>query len=141
MLSDDEVLLLKPICRALDLPLQPPVSINLFKKVMVTEKPTGRVIEYRNDVKCNSFVTLNKNRDGLNSEPRFGQIQSLFSYRNNNFAVIKKFECPTDNVSGLVCITNCTIHSKAIYLLEELSRPLVVAINESADQKIWILNA
>lgn len=140
MLTDDEVLLLKPICRTLDLPLQPPVSINLLKKVMVTEKQTGRVIEYRNDLKCNSFVAVNKTGDGFNCGARFGQIQSLFSYRNNNFAVINKFECPIDDVSGLVCITDCTVHSKAMFLLEELSRPLVVAINDSPDQKIWILN-
>ena len=75
MLSDDEISLLKPICRSLEIPLQSPVSVNFHKKVMVTEKSTGRIIEYRSDIKSNSFVALDHNQD---CEARFGQIQSLF---------------------------------------------------------------
>ena len=139
VLIDDDELLFTAICRRLNIPIQTPVSVKLFKKVLVTDKPTGRVIEYRSDLKCNSFVAVNQGT--LNSESRFGQIQSLFSYRAINFVSLKTFECTIHNFSSLLQVTDCTMHSKAIYLLEEVSRPLVVAMTDSAAQEIWILNA
>ena len=41
LLQDEDVILLKPVCKKINLRLQPPVSVVLLKKVTIKEKFTG----------------------------------------------------------------------------------------------------
>ena len=67
--------LLKPICKNLNLPLQPPVSVDFLKKVILREKLTGRIIEYKPS-KSNSVVYITQPMHI--AQLTFGQVESLF---------------------------------------------------------------
>ena len=56
-LDEGETLLFKPVCKKLDLPLQPPVTVKFFnsKKVSIIDKPTGRAIVYIVCYQCFEF--------------------------------------------------------------------------------------
>lgn len=124
-LDEDEFILFKPICVSKKMPIYYPATVLLLKKASFTETPTGRVIEYKEKA-----VVFLKQRT------TFGQIETMFLYRNTLFAIISKYEGISQCVSGLVCISKQTSH-KEIVSLEELSRPQITAYDKS---ELWILN-
>ena len=136
LLEDDEIALFRPVCKISGLPVQPPISVTFHKKVTIREKPTGRIIEYKpSNLKGDTctVVSLKQSADFM-----FGHVESLFSYRNNVFAIIHMFESSTRTPSGFVCIGDPSVCKKQIFQLESVSRPLVTAMNERSE--LWILN-
>ena len=117
--------------------MQPPVSVCFVKRIAVVDKPTERIVEYKSDSAkqcssiCASIVSI--------SHSQFGQIKSLFTYRGVNFAIVQKFECAVHKNDGLVHIADCTVNCKAMFPLEEVSRPHLIAIEHFPE--LWILNA
>ena len=109
---------------------------------MVREKLTGRVIEYapcgRDLKKGNSQSVVLLNNKQQPTDRSFGQIESLFLYRNITFVIVQKFEHASCDLNGLVCIGDTSVCRKQILTLETISRPLVTAMDESS--KLWILN-
>lgn len=135
LLEDDEIVLFRPVCQNLNLPLQPPISVSFHKKVTIREKPTGWIIEYKpSNIKGYTVVSLKQSADLA-----FGQVESFLTYRNNVFTIIQKFESLTHISSGLVCISDPSVCKKELFPLEAISRPLVTALNERSE--LWILNA
>ena len=139
LLQDEEVTLLKPVCKNLNLPLQPPVSVVFLKKVTIKEKFTGRIIEYKpSNFNAEPVILIKRATELTSSLSSFGYIENIFSYRSHTFAIVQQFECLGHTFNGLVCISDPSICRKQIYLLESVSRPLVTAVNESSE--LWILN-
>ena len=140
-LSEEEFAMFLPVCRTMNLPIQPPIIVSFSKKLCITEEPTGRVIEFKSRT-SESDISANY-RDcmfvSFNSHDQFGCIEKLFMYRGKRFALITKFDCAVNVSNGLVNIVNTTMNSQAICQLKEVSRPLVVAM-ECCPQ-LWILNA
>ena len=106
-LDNQDVQLLKPICKALGIPIDPPVEVIVKKSALKEDPQTGRQIEYKGlmaptpSSSCSAFVSLN-------SVPEFGQIQSFFVYRSTQFVIIKKFHHPTICSYGLIVIPDRT---------------------------------
>ena len=106
-LDEGETLLFKPVCKKLDLPLQPPVTVKFFnsKKVSIIDKPTGRAIVYTlcatNALSFPSIVSLDQ------SPLMFGKVQDIFSYRETKFASVKKIKCTITNFYGLRRLSSC----------------------------------
>ena len=135
-LDNQDVQLLKPICKALGIPIDPPVEVIVKKSALKEDPQTGRQIEYKGlmaptpSSSCSAFVSLN-------SVPEFGQIESFFVYRSTQFVIIKKFHHPTICSYGLIVIPDRTSTTREIVALDKLSPPLVVACS---DKELWILN-
>ena len=110
-LDEGETLLFKPVCKKLDLPLQPPVTVKFFnsKKVSIIDKPTGRAIVYTlcatNALSFPSIVSLDQ------SPLMFGKVQDIFSYRETKFASVKKIKCTITNFYGLRRLSSCVCHT------------------------------
>jgi len=92
---------------------------------LITETSTGRVIEYKE-----------KAAVSINQRATFGEIETLFLYRNTIFAIVSKYKDISYGVSGPMYTSKQNLH-KEIVTMEELSRPLVTAYDKS---KLWILN-
>ncbi len=102
-LDEGEIAFLKPICRSLNMPLQPPV-IATFHKKATKEEPTGRIVEYRSrSLTHPSFVTLDSKAP--QEITTFGKTEDFFTYRSVKFAVVSRFECSTHSLYGLTRIT------------------------------------
>lgn len=139
-LDDEDTVLLEPICRSLGLPFQPPVNVTVQKKALKEDPHTGRKILYTTlplvsssfpSRSCSAFVAVK-------STAEFGQIESFFTYRSTQFAVIRRFQhCSHHSALILVPDWSSTTKDKIIHSLENLSCPLVVANN---DKELWILN-
>ena len=133
-LSEEDCALFNPVCKTLALPVQAPMSVCFEKKIAVVEKPTGRIIEYKS---CSDSANPKTNSSSIVSpttsttHDQFGQITSLFIYRGKHFAIMKMFECAVHkNNDGLVRVADCTINRKTLFPLEEVSRPLLIAIEQ-----------
>jgi len=126
-----------PVCKRLDLPAQPPISVTFLKRVSVIENPTGRTIDYRpsDESASNANVVSISSRS---SAAQLGKIRSLFAYRGINFTIIEIFECENHYCDGIVCVTDCTNTSKVLLPLADVSRPLVIAIENFP--QLYILN-
>ena len=138
-LTDEDTALLKPLCKTLCLPFQPPVEVTVLKKVLRDDPDTGRKIEYKAlptpntpSTSCSAFVSLNSVAD-------FGQIKSFFVYRSTTFAVVQKFQHFIPQSDGLMLVSDMTSTKKVILTLDTLSYPLVVA-HDHIDRELWILN-
>ena len=141
-LSEEDVKLFNPICRQLNMPVQPPVSVLFLKKISVIDNPTGRMVEYRSSNESSTSRSFNVVSVTLSSKataPQFGIIKGLFVYRDVNFAVIEIFECPIHFSDGIVDVTNCTNTSRAILPLVEVSRPLIIAMEKFP--QLYIINS
>ena len=124
--------LLKETCTALGIPLQPPVEVALYTKMVREDEDTGRLVEF----KTGSTVALSST-----PEPQFGNIVMLFTYRANNFVIVGRFGS-SDMDDGLVHIKDCTIESRVLVQLQTLPPPLVVARShqDMNTNQLWILN-
>ena len=121
-------------------PVQPPVSVFFLKKISIIDNPKGRMVEYRSSNESStSFNVVSVTLSSKVTAPQFGIIKSLFVYRNVNFAMIEIFECPIHFSDGIVDVTNCTNTSRAILLLVEVSRPLVMAMEKFP--QLYIINS
>lgn len=130
-LSEEDVILFQSVCKRLDLPVQPPISVRFFKKVSIIENPTGRTIEYRSSDESANCTCGNINVVSISSKSsttQFGKIKNLFIYRDINFAIMEMFESAIHYFDGIVYITDCTISSRKLLPLAEVSRPLVIAM-------------
>ena len=137
-LSEEDFTLFYPVCKTLSLPVQAPMSVRFLKKISVVEEPTGRIIEYKSSSDstnpksiCSSIVSL--------THDSFGQIENIFIYRGVNFVIAHKFECAVRKNDGLVHIVDCTVNHRALFPLEEVSRPHLIAVQHIPE--LWILNA
>ena len=119
-LDEEETLLFKLVCKKLDLPLQPPVTVKFFnsKKVSIIDKPTGRAIVYTlcatNALSFPSIVSLDQ------SPLMFGKVQDIFSYRETKFASVKKIKCTITNFYGLRRLSSCVDDDSVILPIHEI---------------------
>ena len=128
-----------PVCRIINLPIQPPISVSFSKKMCITEEPTGRVIEFRS-ITPESASNINyRDCTFVSFNSQFGYIDRLFMYRGIDFAFITKFDYVVNISNGLVSIADITMNSQTICRLKEVSRPLVVAME--CYPQLFILNA
>ena len=81
-LDEEDVEHLKPVCKDLDITLQLPVEVIVQAKMIKEDVNTHRVVEFRNE---STYVALN-------SIPEFGQLKMLFTYRDNKFAFLTKYD-------------------------------------------------
>ena len=66
------------MCKNLNLPLQPHISVVFHKKATVKEKLTGRIIEYKpSNLHPEPVVMINQAT--VLTSPLFGYIQSIFT--------------------------------------------------------------
>jgi len=113
-LSEEEFDMFLPVCRTINLPIQPPISVSFSKKVCITEEPTGRVIEYRS-ITPESAININyRDCTFVSFNSQFGYIDRLFMYRGIDFAFITKFDCVVNISNGLVSIADITMNSQTI---------------------------
>lgn len=129
-LNDEEVALAKPIFRDLDIPFQPPVVVtNVTCTAFREDKHTGRIIEFsapRNgSASCSAYISF-----PFFNATAFGRIVSFFSYRSVEFVLVDKFEPPLREEHGLIFLSN-SFTTKCICPFNEVSRPLVVALNDN----------
>lgn len=129
---------MKPICKALGLPIQPPIHVTVQKKVIKEDSETGRKVEYKPlsasnipNITCSAFIPWN-------SAAEFGQIERFFLYRATQFVVVHKFLHFVHRSDGLILVPDMTLTTRVILTLDELSCPLVVA---HSDKELWILNS
>ena len=120
--------------------LQPPTTVKFLRKVCVTEKNTGRVIEYKprshDDISVNCDLQL-PGCTVVSYGNQYGFIDKLFLYNATEFVIIKKFDSKINIINGFVLISDCSIHSEVVYPLKEVSRPLIIA---NSYPKLWIIN-
>ena len=136
-LTEEDFRLFHPVCKRLNLPVQPPVSACFLKKISIIDNPTGRMRDYRSSnesATCFNVVSVTSE----SSATQFGIIKRLFVYRDINFAFIEIFKCPIHYCDGIVYVTNCTNNSQALLPLVEVSRPHVIAIENFP--QLYILN-
>ena len=57
-LSEEEFDMFLPVCKTINLPIQPPITVSFSKKMCITEEPTGRVIEFKS-ITPKSAITTN----------------------------------------------------------------------------------
>ena len=94
-LDEGETLLFKLVCKKLDLPLQPPVTVKFFnsKKVSIIDKPTGRAIVYTlcatNALSFPSIVSLDQ------SPLMFGKVQDIFHTGKQSLQVLRRSNVPS----------------------------------------------
>ena len=139
-LSEQDCAMFKDLCMTLSIPVQPPVHVAFLKKVSLSEKTTGRVIDYK------SKSLGSEGLDGCTfisfdyvHQFAIGYIERLFMYREAVFATISKFDCAVTTHHGLALVPDCTANSQVVCALKDLSRPLVIA--EDCHPKLWIINA
>ena len=139
-LNEDDVELFKPVCKRLNLPVQYPVAVCFLKKVSVIDNPTGRAIDYRsaNETATCFNVVFITSQSPVTHDQQFAMIKSLFVYRGINFAILEIFKYPVHFSDGIGHVTNCTETSRAVFPLDEVSRPLVIAIKRLP--QFYILN-
>lgn len=142
-LGEGETALLKPVCKSLNMPLQPPVVVLHQKKATKEDQLTGRIITYSSinlkhtsGMYCSAFVSLDTK---AYTDHKFGQIESFFTYRAVQFAVIDMFECTANCLYGLTRIPDTKSTVKVIVPMEEVSPPLPVAIDHDCSE-LWILS-
>ena len=135
----EEFTMFLPVCRTMNLPIQPPITVSFSKKICITEEPTGRVIEFKSRTSESDIIVNYRDCTFVSFNSLFGCIEKLFTYRGMQFAIITKFDCVVNVSNGLVDITDTTMNSLTMCQLKEVSRPLVVAM-ECCPQ-LWILNA
>ena len=77
----------QPVCRTINLPIQPPITVSFSKKMCMTKEPTGRVTEFRS-ITSESAININY-RDCMfvSFNSQFGYIDRLFMYRGIDFAL------------------------------------------------------
>lgn len=139
-LNEQDCAMFKHLCMILSIPVQPPVNVAFLRKVCLSEKTTGRFIDYKSKSldsegldDC-TFVSFNYARQFA-----IGYIERIFMYREAVFTTISKFDCAVTTHHGLVLVTDCTANSKVVCTLKDLSRPLAIA--EDCHPKLWIINA
>ena len=126
-LDEEDVEHLKPVCKDLDIPLQLPVEVIVQAKMIKEDVNTHRVVEFRNE---STYVALN-------SIPEFGQLKMLFTYRDNKFAFLAKYDS-WNMEDGLIHIKDTTTTTRVAAHLDSLSSPLVTAAPQT--KELWILN-
>ena len=109
------------------------MEVRLHKKVLKEDPHTGRKVEFSSGLSGVVSITTGT---GTSS---YGIIDSLFSYKKVQFALCSKFRASQRSKDGLVHIPDMTFKQKAIFPLDALSRPLVVATT-SCDNELWILS-
>ena len=109
----DEVSLMRPVAEAMNMPIQPPVAVQVHSNISREDTPTGRVIQYHLP-DCVAFEAR-----------AFGEIELLFQYRATLFAVVKKFNNILEIEPGLVSVRGSLV-TKLVIPLEGISRPLIV---------------
>lgn len=136
-LDEVDTTLLKQACKDLHFPIQPPVEVKVVKKLEKENSQTGRNVEYTSlpistlpRTTCSAFVSLK-------SSESFGQIESFFIYRSTKFVILHIFNSPAQRLHGLIYIADMTLTARKIVPFDNISLPLVIAINNN---HLWILN-
>lgn len=115
------------------LPIDLPVKVSVLKKVYLIDKATGRSIEYKSESSL-------EDSNVVSFSGCYGSIEYLFLYRGIEFAFLRQFnaELLKRTYNGFVTIEDYTICTRAVYRLEDISRPLITALDPPP--RLWIIN-
>lgn len=138
-LIEADVELLKPVCKELNIPVQPPVEVEFHKRLHKEDTITGRLIEYSSIATTVDLPTSSSAFVSVNSQTEFGHIEKLFCYRSTQFVILSKFDNFTHTSDGLIIVADTTAKTRTILPFDSVSWPLVVASNP-IDNQLWILN-
>ena len=124
-----------------------PCHVTLYKVYSIKDRNNrlikfGSVLsELANSVHISSYIHLRSSRS------TFGRIQFLFEHRFHNkvhtFASVRWYADSTvDQASGLIYVNTKAINRSVsnVVHLRDISKPLVHAVDELDEDKLWFLN-
>ena len=138
-LNEADVELLKPVCKALNIPVQSPVHVEFHKRLHKEDTITGRLVDYSSLTNTVDLPTSSSAFVSVKSQTEFGHIERFFCYRSTKFVILSMFDNFTHTSDGLIIIADSTAKTRTFLSFDSVSRPLVVA-SDPIDNQLWILN-
>ena len=120
--------------------VQPSTTAEFLRKVCITKKNTGRIIEYKPQTHGDNSAGCDLRLLGctiVTHGDHYGFIDKLFLYNATEFAIIKRFDSKMTIINGFILVADCSVNSEVVHPLKEVSRPLIFA---NLYPKLWIIN-